>query len=215
MKEVTIRESEVPPLPSVSSGPGHLAGLNHSGPSQSVAERLALLAKEATSINQPGSPHPDADVGEASCAATSPLSAPPREEVGSESQGLPSCGPSPLALIPVKGPARRRSRSARDLKSSLLGRVQDWFLETIEFSCLSVQDDHPEGSETEMAKENPTVPVLVLDGGSPGEAQPTENEGASDPGEESLPNALSGGVLLMMQLAFLLALSAMRSWERR
>ncbi|RVW53142.1 hypothetical protein CK203_080642 [Vitis vinifera] len=87
--EVTIRESEVPPLPSVLSGPGHLASLNHSGPSQLVVERLALLAEETTSINQPGSPHPDADAAEASCEAALPLSAPPREEVGSES--LVSC----------------------------------------------------------------------------------------------------------------------------
>ena len=65
-----------------------------------------------------------------------------------------------------------------------------------------------------MAEENPTAPTLVSDGGSPGEAQPAENEGASDPGEESLPNALSGGVLLMMQLASPLALLATRSWER-
>ena len=108
VKEVTIREPKVPPLPSVSSGPGHLAGLNHSGPSQSVAERLTLLAEEATSINQPGSPHPDADATGASCAVASPLSAPPREEVGSESQGLPPCEPGPLAIVPVKGPARKR-----------------------------------------------------------------------------------------------------------
>ena len=96
----------------------------------------------------------------------------------------------------MKGPATRRSRLALDLKAGLIGRLQDRFLETIEVSCSSVQDDHPEGSETEMAEENPTVPVLVPDGGSPGEAQPTENEGASDPGEESLPNALSGGSLV-------------------
>ena len=51
VKEITIREPEVPPLPSVSSGSERLAGLNHSGPSLSVAGRLALLAEEATSIN--------------------------------------------------------------------------------------------------------------------------------------------------------------------
>ena len=193
VKEVTIREPEVPLLPFVSSGPGHLAGLNHSGPSQSVAERLALLAEEATSINQPGSPHPDADAVEASCAVASPLSAPPREEVGSESQGLSSCGPSPLALVLVKGPARRRSRPARDLKFGLLGRVQDRFLETIEVSCSSVQDDHLEDNEAKMAVENPPTPVVVPDGGSPGATQPVETAGALDPEEESLSNASSGG----------------------
>ena len=35
--------------------------------------------------------------------------------------------------------------------------------------------------------------MLVPDGGSPGETQPTENEGAQDPKEESLSNASSGG----------------------
>ena len=118
------------------------------------------------------------------------------EETGAERQGLPPCESSALALVLVKGPATRRSRLALDLKAGLIGRLQYRFLETIEVSCSSVQDDHPEGSETEMAKENPTVPVLVLDGGSPGEAQPTENEGASDPGEESLPNALLGESLV-------------------
>ena len=44
-----------------------------------------------------------------------------------------------------------------------------------------------------MAEENTTTPVLVLDGGSPGETQPAENDGAADPGEEPLPNASSGG----------------------
>ena len=123
VKEITIRELEVPPLPSVSSGSGRLAGLNHSGPSLSVAGRLVLLAEKATSINQPGSPHPDADAAGASCAAASTPMAPPTEEMGAESQGLPPCEPSPLAFVPVKGPATRRSRSARDLKSGLIGRL--------------------------------------------------------------------------------------------
>ena len=81
----------------------------------------------------------------------------------------------------------------RDLKSGLIGRLQDRFLETIEVSCSSVQEDHPVGSETEMAEQNPATPVLVLDGGSPRETQPVENEGAPDPNEESLSNASSGG----------------------
>ncbi|RVW32625.1 hypothetical protein CK203_076494 [Vitis vinifera] len=152
-------------------------------------------AEEATSVNQPGSPHSDADVAEASCAEALPSSAPSTKETAAESQSLPYCEPSPLAFIPVKGPATRRSRPACDLKSGLIGRLQDCFLETIEVSCSSVQDDHPEGSETEMAEENPTTPTLVPDGGSPVEAQPAENEGA-DSGEESLPDALSGGSLV-------------------
>ena len=138
VKEVTIREPEYPVLPSISSGPGHLAGLNHSGPSMSVVGRLALLAEEVTSINQPSSPHPDGDAAEASCAAALPPTASPMEEMGTESQSLPSCRPSPLALVPVKGPARRRSHPTRDLKFGLIGRLQDRFLETIEVSYSSV-----------------------------------------------------------------------------
>ena len=84
-KEVTIQEPENPLPPSISSGPGHVVGLNHSGPSLSAAARLALLAEEVTSINTPGSPHPDANVVEAVCADASPLMATPMEEMGAES----------------------------------------------------------------------------------------------------------------------------------
>ena len=123
VKEITVREPEVPPLPFVSSGSGRLAGLNHSGPSLSVAGRLALLAEEASSINQPDSPSPDADAAGAPCATASPPMTTPMEEMGTDSQGLPPCEPSPLTLVPVKGPATRRSRLARDLKSGLIGRL--------------------------------------------------------------------------------------------
>ena len=87
----------------------------------------------------------------------------------------------------MKGPATRRSRPARDLKSGLIGRLQDRLLETIEVSCSSVREDHPEGSETEMAEENPTVLVLVPDEGSLEETQPTVNDGGPDLEEESHP----------------------------
>ena len=193
VKEVTIRESEHPVPPSISSGPGNLAGLNHSGPSMSVAGRLALLAEEATLINQPGSPHPDRDTAEASCAAALPPTTSPMKEMGAESQSLPPCGPNPLTLVPVKGPARRRSRPTRDLKSGLIGWLQDRFFETIEVSCSSVQDDHPEESEAEMAAENPPAPVVVPDGDSPGATQPVEIDGAPELEEEPLSNASSGG----------------------
>ena len=142
----------------------------------SAAGRLALLAEEATSINQPSSPHPDADAAEASCAVVSPPMATPMEKMGAENQSLPSYGPSPLALVPVKGPASRRPSSERNLKSSLIGRLQDRFQETIEVSCSSVQDDHSEGSETEMATEIPAVPVVVPDEGTPEETHSTANE---------------------------------------
>ena len=93
----------------------------------------------------------------------------------------------------MKGSATRRSRPARDLKFGLVGRLQDRFLEAIEVSCSSVQEDHHEGSETEMAEENPTAPVLVPDEGSPGETQLAENDGAPDLREESHPTASPGG----------------------
>ena len=109
-KEVTIQEPENPLSPSISSGPGHVAGLNHSGPSLSVAARLALLAEEVASINQPGSPHSDVDAADATCAEVLPLMTTPMKEMGAESQSLPSVGPSLLAIVPMKGPASRRSR---------------------------------------------------------------------------------------------------------
>ena len=196
VKEITIRESDHPVPPSISSGSERLAGLNHSGPSLSAAGRPTLLAEEATLINQPDSPHPDADAAGAFCAAPLPHLAPPMEEMGADSQGLPPCEPSPLALILVKGSTTRRSRPVRDLKSGLIGWLQDQFLETIEVSCSSVQEDHPEGSETEMAEENPTAPVLVPDEGSPGETHPAENVRAPDPGKRALSSASSGGSLI-------------------
>ena len=138
VKEVTIKEPKNPPPPSISSGPGHVVGLNHSGPSLPGAERLSLLAEEAASINQPGSPHRDADAVGASCVVALPPMATPMEEIGVKSQSLPSCGPSLLALVPVKERSSRRSHSARNLKSGLIGRLQDRFQETIEVSCSSV-----------------------------------------------------------------------------
>ena len=81
VKGIMIRTPDPSFLPSVSSGSGHIACLNGSGPSMPAARRLALLAEEATSMNQPGSPHPDADVAGASCTETLP----PTEETGAES----------------------------------------------------------------------------------------------------------------------------------
>ena len=154
---------------------------------------MALLAEEATSVYQPGSSPPDADVAGAPSAKTLPLMAPPMEETGFEEQGLPPCESSSLVLVPVKGPAMRRSRPARDLKSGISGRLQDILLETPEVSCSSAQEVHPEGSETEMAEENPSDPVPVPDEGSPEEIQPALNDEGLEPGEESRPSASSGG----------------------
>ena len=156
----------------------------------SAAGCLALVVEEATSINQPSSSHPDEDATEASCAAVPPPMATLMEEMGAENPGLPSCEPSPLALVPVKGSASKRPSSARNLKSGLLGRLQDRFQE-IEVSCSSAQDAHPEGSETEIATETPSIPVVVPDEGTPEETQPAANEGAPTPEEESPSHASS------------------------
>ena len=137
IKGIIIRSPTPSGLSSVSSGSGCLAGLNGSGPSIPAAVRMALLAEEATSVCQPGSSPPDADVAGASCAETLPPMAPPREKTGAEKQGLPPYESSSLAFVPVKGPAKRRSRPAHDLKSGISGRLQDHLLETIEVNCSS------------------------------------------------------------------------------
>ena len=90
VKEITIREPDPFVLPSISSGSGRLAGLNRSRPLVPVAGRLAFLVEEATSVNQLGSSHSDADAAGASCAEALPPTAPPTEKTGAESQGLPS-----------------------------------------------------------------------------------------------------------------------------
>ncbi|RVW34464.1 hypothetical protein CK203_081375 [Vitis vinifera] len=96
------------------------------------------------------------------------------------------------SLAAAQGQLQGGRVSRANLKSCLIGRLQDRFQETIEVSCSSVQDDHPEGSETEMATETPAVPVVVRMR-VPGETQPAENEGAPDLEEESPSNASSGG----------------------
>ena len=182
--EVIIEEPVNPAPHSISSGPGHVAGLNHSGLSMSVVARLATLADEAASINHAGSPHSDVDAVEALCAT-------PMEETGVESQSQPSNDPNCLALVPVKGSPSKRSCSARNLKSGLIGRLQDR-LQEIEVSCSSAQDAHPEGSEVEMATETSIVPVVVPDEDAPGETHPAENVEAPNPEEES-PSVASSG----------------------
>ena len=128
VKGIIIRMPDPSVLPSVSNSSGHIACLNGSGPSVPAARRLALLAEEANLVNQPGSPHPDADVVGASCTETLSHMTPLTEQTGVESQGLPPCEPSSLALVPVKGPATRRSRPACDLKSASSGgfRIVFW-----------------------------------------------------------------------------------------
>ena len=193
--EVIIEEPVNPAPHSISSGPGHVAGLNHSGPSLLGAERPPLLVEEATSINQPGPPHPNAVATGAVCAEGSPImaipvTATPMEEMGADNQSLSSCEPGPLALVLVKGPPSKRSRSVRNLRSGFIGRLR---LQEIEVSCSSAQDAHPEEGEVGMTTETPAVPVMVPDENAPGEPHPTENVEAPDPEEELLYIASSGG----------------------
>ncbi|RVX17774.1 hypothetical protein CK203_004330 [Vitis vinifera] len=68
------------------------------------------------------------------------------EEAGAESQSQPSDDPDCLALVLVKGSPSKRPRSARNLRSGLLGRLQDRQQE-IEVSCSSAHDTHPGGAK--------------------------------------------------------------------
>ncbi|RVW28800.1 hypothetical protein CK203_108252 [Vitis vinifera] len=68
------------------------------------------------------------------------------EEAGAENQSQPSDNPDRLALVLVKGPSSKRPRSARNLRSGLIGRLQDRQQE-IEVSCSSAYDAHPEGAK--------------------------------------------------------------------
>ena len=106
---------------------------------------------------------------------------------------MPLCEPSSLALVPVKGPAAGRSRSAHDLKSGISGRLQDRLRETIEVNCSSAQEDHSEGHQMEIAEEDPSDSVFVLDEGLPEDIQSTVNDEGSAPREESHHNDSSGG----------------------
>ena len=122
-KGIVIRSPTSFVLPSVSSDSVRIPGQNGSGPSMPTAERLALLARAETSVDQPGSRHLDADVAEASCSDLLAPKAPPMEEMGAERQGLPPCESSSLALVPVKRAAAGRSRLTRNLKSDISGRL--------------------------------------------------------------------------------------------
>ena len=169
-----------------------IPGQNESGPSMPAAKRLTLLAEKDTSVDQLGTPHPDADAAGASCLDPMPLTAPPMQETGAERQGLPHCEPSPLALVPVKEPVVRRSHPARDLKSGISGRLQDRLRETIEVSCPFAQEGYPEGHQMEIAREDPSDPVLVPDEGSPEDIQPAVIDEGPTLRNEPHHNALSG-----------------------
>ena len=97
-KGIVIRSPASSGLPSVSSDSVRIPGQNGSGPSMPAAERLALLAGAATSVDQPGSRHPDADVAEASCPDSLPPIAPPMEEMGLKGRVCPLVSRVPLHL---------------------------------------------------------------------------------------------------------------------
>ncbi|RVW83694.1 hypothetical protein CK203_046043 [Vitis vinifera] len=88
--------------------------------------------------------------------------------------------------------AEARPRSARNLRSGLLGWLQDRQQE-IEVSCSSAHDAHPDGGEVEMATEPPGVPVMVPAEVAPGEIHPAVNVEAPNPEQESSSLASSEG----------------------
>ena len=165
--EVMIEEPVNAAPHSISSGSRHLAGLNHSSTSLAAVACLANLAEEAASVNHPDSRNPDADAAEAVCAT-------PMEEAGAESQSQPSDDPDRLALVLVTGPPSKKPRSVRNLRSGLLGRLQEWQQE-IEVSCTFAHDAHPEGGEVEMVTETAAVPTEVPAEVASGEVHPAGN----------------------------------------
>ncbi|RVW72783.1 hypothetical protein CK203_049195 [Vitis vinifera] len=85
---------------------------------------------------------------------------------GAESQSQPSDDPDRLAIVLVKGPPPKKPRSTRDLRSGLLGRLQERQQE-IEVSCASAHDAHPDGGEVEMATETSAAPEEPADDAAP------------------------------------------------
>ncbi|RVW73265.1 hypothetical protein CK203_050374 [Vitis vinifera] len=178
--EVMIEEPVNAAPHSISSGPGRMSGLNHSGPSLAAVARLANVAEEAASINRPGNLNPDADAAE-----TAPL-----EEAGAESQSQPSDDPDRLAIVLVKGPPPKKPRSTHDLRSGLLGRLQERQQE-IEVSCASAHDAHPDGGEVEMATETSAAPVIIPDEDvkvpNPGQELPSVSSSEEEPADDAAP----------------------------
>ena len=129
----------------------------------------------------------------ASCPNPMPFTAFSMEKTRAKRQDLPHFEPSSLALVSVKGPATGRSRPARDLTTDISGRIQDRLLETIEVSCSSAREGHPEGHQIEIVGENPSDPVLVQDEDSPEGIQPVVNDEGPAPREKPHNNDSIGG----------------------
>ncbi|RVW35072.1 hypothetical protein CK203_079885 [Vitis vinifera] len=98
----------------------------------------------------------------------------------------------PPIIHEAEGPPSKRPRSARNLRSGLLGRLQDRQQE-IEVSCSSAHGAHPEGGEVEMTTEPPAVPEMVPAEVALGETHPVVNADAPNPEQESPSVASSGG----------------------
>ncbi|KAL6314319.1 hypothetical protein AAG906_019017 [Vitis piasezkii] len=169
--DVMIEEPVNAAPPSLSSGPGHVAGLHHSGPSLARA-----------SINHPGDLNPDLVMVKHN----------PMEEAGAESQSQPRDDPDNLTLVLVKGPLPTKPRSVRNLRSGLFGRLQDRQQE-IEVSCASPLNACPEGGGAEIATEAPAAPVIILDADSPDKIDPVKGVEAPCPEQKLLPVDSSRG----------------------
>lgn len=78
--------------------------------------------------------------------------------------------------MPVEGPIKGRSRPPCDLTTGLNGRLQLRLYETIEVSCSSAREKHLEGNQTEIAREDPSGPVLIQDNDSSGDVHPVGDE---------------------------------------
>ncbi|RVW72061.1 hypothetical protein CK203_054048 [Vitis vinifera] len=181
---------EVPPLPSVSSGSGRLAGLNHSGPSLSVAGRLHCWLRSYFNKSTRLSPSGCGRSRGPLCCSIASYGTPNGRKWGRKSRFAPY-RPSPPALY-REGVSYKEVASARDLKSGLIGQLQDRFLETIEVSCSSVQEDYRRVARRRWPNRTQS-PRCWSRWGFTRRDPTSRNEGAPDPEEESLSNASSGG----------------------
>lgn len=157
-------------------------------------------------MDQPGSPHPASDdmhltvvnklVGEVVGPSCSKLALPATtlaEEPGIERPGLPPCEPNSLVLVPVEGPVMERPCPPCDLTTGLSGRLQQHLYETIEVSCSFARGEHPERNQTEIARKDPSGPVLIPDDDSTGDVRLVEDEMGPAPKGEPCNNDSTEG----------------------
>ncbi|RVW99722.1 hypothetical protein CK203_029183 [Vitis vinifera] len=148
-----IIEKPVNPAPhSISSGSGHVAGLNHSSTSLAAVARLANLAEEAASINHPDSPN-------RMSMQLKPFVRTRWRKRGQKARVSPwtiwtvwllFCEGATFEEAALGAQSEVRTPRATSRSSA-----------EIEVSCSSAHDAHPEGGEVEMTTEPPTIPVMV------------------------------------------------------